>query len=487
MPAYIVVDNPRNWPLEIPGAEVVAAREYLTDRRFSDIRRARVYNMCRSYAYQTVGYYVSLLAAARGHKPLPSVTTIQDLRQSAVLRIVSEDLEHEVQKALGHLKSERFELSVYFGRNLAHRYDRLSAALFDHFPAPFLRAEFVYSDQWRLHALRSIAASDIPESHRPFVSEQAERYLARPRSPERTAAPRYEIAILVNPEEVDAPSDDKAIRRFVKAARDLGMAAWPIGREEYGSLATYDGLFIRETTQVNHHTYRFASRAAAEGMEVIDDPESIIRCTNKVYQAEVFERHGVAAPRTEVVHRDNVEGLGERLGFPVVLKRPDSSFSAGVVKAADEEELKQHLEDFFHKSELVVAQEFVPSSFDWRIGVLAGRALYACKYHMAKGHWQIQQAIDEKRRRYGSHETLPVERAPRGAVEVAVKAANIIGNGLYGVDVKEVDGRFLVMEVNDNPSIEAGVEDKVLGDELYRAIMRVFYERLEGRGREERS
>jgi glutathione synthase/RimK-type ligase-like ATP-grasp enzyme len=171
----------------------------------------------------------------------------------------------------------------------------------------------------------------------------------------------------------------------------------------------------------------------------------------------------------------------------VVLKRPDSSFSAGVVKAADEDELRRHLDDFFHRSELVVAQEFVPSSFDWRIGVLAGRALYACKYHMAKGHWQIQQALDATRRRYGTHETLPVERAPRGAVDLAVKAATLIGNGLYGVDVKEVDGRFLVMEVNDNPSLDAGVEDQVLGDELYRSIMRVFYERLEGRGREERS
>jgi hypothetical protein len=38
------------------------------------------------------------------------------------------------------------------------------------------------------------------------------------------------------------------------------------------------------------------------------------------------------------------------------------------------------------------------------------------------------------------------------------------------------------MEVNDNPSIESGVEDVVLGQELYRAVMREFLRRLDARG-----
>ena len=66
---------------------------------------------------------------------------------------------------------------------------------------------------------------------------------------------------------------------------------------------------------------------------------------------------------------------------------------------------------------------------------------------------------------------------------LATKAAGLIGDGLYGVDLKQVNGRILVMEVNDNPSVDAGVEDAVLRDDLYRAIMRGFVERLEQRGR----
>jgi glutathione synthase/RimK-type ligase-like ATP-grasp enzyme len=479
---FLVVDKPRNWDLDLPGVEVVAAREYLTDGRFAAERRAKVFNMCRTYGYQTIGYYVSLLAAARGHRPLPSVTTIQDLRSTPLLRVVSEDLQHEVERVLGPLKTDQFELSIYFGRNMAKRYDRLCQALFSHFPAPFLRAEFSRAGRWRLDALRPIAAAEIPELHRDFVIERARRYFARP-SVGRPAEYRYDLAILVNPQEVDSPSDDVALRRFSRAAERHGMRPTLIGREDFGRLAEYDALFIRETTYVNHHTYRFARQAEAEGLVVIDDPTSIVRCTNKVYLAELFERHNIPCPRTRVVHRDNAGLIGEDLGFPCVLKRPDSSFSHGVVKAADPTELAAHLAAFFRESELVVAQEFTPSTFDWRIGVLGGRALYACKYHMVRGHWQVLKAEGDTKRRYGRVDTLPMDQVPQAAVAIAEKAANLIGDGLYGVDIKEFDGRFLVVEVNDNPSIEAGSEDDVLKDELYDAVMRTFRERLERRGR----
>jgi glutathione synthase/RimK-type ligase-like ATP-grasp enzyme len=482
MANLIVVENPRLWPLQIPGTEVVAARAYLTEGTYSELRRAKVFNLCRSSSYQGLGYYVSLLAAARGHRPLPSVTTIQDLRQSAIVRIASEDLEAALQRTLASLRSDRFTLSIYFGRNMAHKYDRLCRALFNYFPVPLLRAEFVRADQWRLHSLRAIASGDIPESHREFVIEQAGRFFERPRvrSPR---PPRYELAILFDPHQVDAPSDERAIARFTRAAERLGIRVSVLGRDDLGRVGEYDALFIRETTAVDHHTYRFARRAEAEGLIVIDDPESIIRCCNKVYQAELFQRHGIACPRTMVVHRDNADQICATLGLPVVLKRPDSAFSLGVVKAVDEAALASYLETFFAASELVVAQAFVPSEFDWRIGILDDRPIFAGRYHMASGHWQIQKAEPGGRRQYGKVSMVPVDAAPDPAIRIALRAARLIGNGLYGVDVKEVGGRFLVMEVNDNPNIEAGYEDTVLKDALYDAVMRVFLDRLERQGR----
>ncbi len=482
MIALIVVDNPKHWPLHIPGTEIVSSREYLTNPKYFDLKRAIVFNLSKSYRYQTVGYYVSLLARARGHRPMPSVTTLQDLKHAAIIRVASEELGSRLQSTLGQLRGDRFTLSIYFGRNMAQRYDHLCQSLFAHFPAPFLRAEFARTDEWQLHSLRPIALNEIGENHRQFVVEQAARFFARPRLTGIQQS-RYELAVLVNPAEVDRPSDERALRRLARAGKRFSMRVTQIEKDDFGRLGEFDALFIRETTAVNHHTYRFARRAQANGLVVIDDPESIVRCTNKVYQAELFERHGIAIPKTVVIHRDNVERIARDLGFPCVLKRPDSSFSAGVVIARDDAELAHHLATFLKDSELVVAQEFTPSEFDWRIGVLDGRPLYACRYYMARGHWQIQKQMVDNRRSYGRSDTLAVEDAPAPVVKLAVKAADLIGDGLYGVDLKQVGRRLMVMEVNDNPSIEAGIEDAVLKDELYFSILKYFYDRLEQRGR----
>jgi len=269
------------------------------------------------------------------------------------------------------------------------------------------------------------------------------------------------------------------MQKFAKAAAQQGVAVETISREDYGRLAEFDALFIRDTTAVNHYTYRFARRAAAEGLVVVDDPTSILLCTNKVYLAELLNRHKLPVPRTLVVHQKNKHEIAETLGFPCVLKRPDSAFSRGVVKVENGAELDQRLSEFLSDSELIIAQEFLPTTFDWRIGIFDRQPIFACKYYMARGHWQIIRHDQPQRGRYGKLETLPVEMAPRKAVQLALKAANLIGDGLYGVDVKESDGKFVLIEINDNPNINAGCEDAVLKDELYRRLVSVFVRRIE--------
>jgi glutathione synthase/RimK-type ligase-like ATP-grasp enzyme len=483
MSVLIVTNVFKDWPTRMENAEVVDARAYLTDPRYNELRGAKVFNLCRSYRYQSTGYYVSLLAEARGHKPLPSITTVQDLKTHAIVRMVSDELDEEIQKSLAPIKSDQFTLSIYFGRNLAKRYDRLALNLFNQFQSPLLRAQFVRSESgWQLRRTKTISANEVPESHWPFVVGVASEHFAGRRNGvrKRTRA-RFDLAILYTPENPEPPSDEGALKKFIKTASSLGMAAELITRDDYARIAEFDALFIRDTTFVEQYTYRFARRAASEGLVVIDDPQSIVRCTNKVYLAELLARHKVPIPQTRVVHRDHAGTLAEELGFPLVLKKPDSAFSRGVVKIHDQEELDARLAEFFGETDLVVAQEFLPTTFDWRIGILDQQPLYACKYYMAQGHWQIIRRDREGRGRYGKSETLPVELAPRRGVQAALRAANLIGNGLYGVDVKESNGKFYVIEVNDNPNIETKHEDAILKDELYRRIMGVFLRRIEQR------
>lgn len=477
-----IVNNPDRWPLKLPDVEVVAARTYLTDPRFSTRRHCKVYNLCRSYRYQSLGYYVSLLAEARGHKPMPRISTIQDIKFQSLIRTISSDLEDTIQKSLHHLHGDEFTLSVYFSRNTAKHYDRLSRQLFNLFPAPLLRAQFARGEEgWELRNINAISANDIPESHLESVVNLARDYFSRGHAhPARKTPPRYNLAILTDPEETTPPSDEKALDRFVKAAEDLDFAVEFIDKDDYGRIAEFDALFIRATTAVNNYTFRFARRAEAEGMVVIDDPESIVKCTNKVFLAELLARHKISVPQTEIIHRDNIDEVLAKLGLPMILKQPDSSFSQGVMKVETNEEYQENVEKLLEKSDLLIAQEFLRTDFDWRIGILDQRPLYACKYFMARNHWQIYNNQTSGDDHTGDFETMPIEMAPKRVVQTALKAANLIGSGLYGVDLKEVNGKSYIIEVNDNPSIDAGVEDQMLRDFLYERIMEVFLKRLEG-------
>lgn len=482
MPAIVVANSPKDWPFKIPNVEVVDARSYLIKPEYSELKNVRVFNLCRSYRYQTIGYYVSLLAEARGHRPLPAVTTVQDIKSQSIVKIVGSDLDELIQHSLKRIVSDHFELSIYFGRNMTESHQRLATGLFNQFQSPLLRTEFSASDgEWSLKHVSAIPASEVPERHWPFVIEAATKYFEgqAPKTSRKTNY-RFDLAILTNTDEDEPPSNEKAIEKFVKAGNALGMRTQVIARDDYARLAEFDALFIRETTAVNHHTYRFAQRASSQDMVVIDDPLSIVRCSNKVYLAELMSRHKILTPRTLVAHKDNWQGMQEILGIPLVLKKPDSAFSKGVIKVSTDDELEMAIKEMLADSDLVVAQEYLPTEFDWRIGIIDRQPIFACKYFMAPKHWQIiRQESQDTNSRYGRAETMPVEIAPRGVVRTALKAANLIGDGFYGVDLKELHGKFYVVEVNDNPNVDRGVEDAILRDDLYSRVMRVFLKRIE--------
>lgn len=480
----IVVNNPKDWHLDLPDTAVVPAKVYLTDSHYAEMRNARVFNLCKSYRYQGLGYYVSLLAEARGQRVIPSTTTIQDIKSQAIPRIISQDLDELIQKSLHKLKSDKFELSVYFGKNVAMQYDMLSKQLYNILQAPMFKAQFAFNKKWQLLQINTIPLSEVPAHHQPYFQEFAQNYFAKKRFHNiKMQKAIYDLAILVNPDEKTPPSNKRAIKHFIEAAEEIGFRTKLLTRDDMARIPEFDALFIRETTQVSHHTYRAARRAAAEGLVVIDDPKSILRCANKVYLAELLTKAKIGTPKTIIIHKDNRGLVEQELGLPCVLKLPEAAFSKGVIKVNNQEALQKALDDYLNHSDLIIAQEFTPTDFDWRIGIIDKQPLFACKYHMAKNHWQIYNWHGKKADTSGLSDTLPVEQVPEAVISTALKAANLIGDGFYGVDLKQIGNRVMVIEVNDNPSVDAGVEDIVLGYELYLTIMHSILKRIEAKKR----
>lgn len=478
MKTILVTDKEELWEFAKPFVEVVKAKDYLLSDEYNNEKKIRVINVCQNYRYQSIGYYVSLLAEARDQKVIPSVLSIQDLKYLKLSSILVEDILSDIQSSLSKIKSDEFTLSVYFGKNTAKHYDKLAKKLMDIFNVPCFKIKFLKKKVWLIKKIEVVNIKDIPESHYPTLKEAAEDFFNKQRIYFRKKKQySFDIAMLINENEKTPPSNKTALDKFIKVGQKLDIFVSLVNKSHINSISEYDGLLIRETTSVNNHTYLFSRKAQSEGLTVIDDPVSIFKCSNKVYLAELMRRYNIKSPKSIILNKQNVLKTKIDFPFPLIIKLPDSSFSKGVFKVTCQDELEANLSESFCSSDLIIVQEFMPTDFDWRIGVFNNKPLFACRYYMAKNHWQIYN-WDNTEENAGDFDVCPLEEVPKIVISTALKATSHIGDGLYGVDIKHVKDAAYVIEVNDNPNIDAGIEDKLLEDRLYEIILQGFIDKI---------
>jgi glutathione synthase/RimK-type ligase-like ATP-grasp enzyme len=468
--------------------KIITTRDYLTHPSLFRGARPKVINLSNNVGYQSRGYYASLLAGSRGHKVIPTVETMIDLSERKLYEHALPELEvalNRCRKDLGGAFPAR--VPVFFGIGPSKAWDRFARLLFDWFRAPALEVSIKDSGEWAsIRKIGFLPLARMKDDEEARFLDCLERYTSREwrDSKERTPA-RYTFATLINPAEGEfAPSSIASLKHWARIAEKMGVEVEPITRKDLPKLANYDALFIRETTSISNHTYRFARRAQQEGMPVIDDPLSMIRCTNKVYLNELMTFNKVPVPPTVTIAGvADLEAAAQSLGFPLVLKIPDSAFSRGVKKANSFEELKALATAWLEDSDLLIAQKYIPTTYDWRVGVLGGEPLFACHYLMAKKHWQIVNHDRNGKPEQGGVKSFTIRETPPVVIQTAVKAARCIGDGLYGVDLKETPDGVYVIEINDNPNLDHGWEDLGEKDEVWVKLTQWFLDRLERNGR----
>lgn len=483
MKKIIVTENPAKWQIEIEDTVWMDPTSYLSDKELASIKNVKIINLCNSYQYQSTGYYISLLAEARGHKVLPTTSTVMDFRFQGLIKEDLNDFEDIIQQVLSRVCDSRLEVTIFFGFTENLVYSKIGLLLFNLYQSPFMRVSFVKKEKWLLQNLKPVNLKELTGSEIDYMRQPLKLFMEGKRIVTRSySRKQYDLAIMVGTDDPTPPSDAKAIQKFMKAAEKIGFSTEIISKNDYGKLTQFDALFIRETTNVDHHTYRFSRKARAEGLAVIDDPDSIMKCTNKVYLNELMNANKIPVPRSFIIRKGQKKSEFKDLIFPLVLKIPDGSFSKGVKKVSSFAEFENMIREYFKTTDLVIAQEFMPTEFDWRVGVLNGKPLYLCKYYMASNHWQIVDWQEGKAStRLGKSETIPIEEAPHGLIQLAIKSAGLIGKSLYGVDIKQVGRKFYVIEVNDNPSIESGIEDKVEKNRLYDTLMRYLLNQVQNK------
>lgn len=472
----ILVDDDKHLAFTPSSGRVISVEDYLG---LSHASKGRiVINLARSYEPLSRGYYASLLAAARGEKGFPGAFNLLDINWK---RIHVRSLQEIDPMLPGLLKGDPFPESVlfHFGMAADDRFSEIGALLFDRFRCPILLARFDTTPKPHITDIEALSVHRLSEAERERFRKILDSFL-RSRRPVPDTLPRAatSIALLVDPDEAHPPSDEEALGEFESAALDLGARMTRITRKDLHRLGQFDALLIRTTTALDHYTYRFARKAAEEGMPVMDAPDTILKCTNKVFLYELLRAHGIPTPETTFFGENEVSRVAREAAWPAVLKVPDSCYSLGVYRVNDPAEFEAHSRKLFEHSDLLLLQAWTPTSFDWRIGVLDGEALFACRYFMAEGHWQIADHAGEGGTVYGSTETFPLDVVPEDILNAAVGAARAVGDGLLGVDLKETPRGALVIEVNDNPNLDSGVEDAVLGRALYRSILSSLIRRV---------
>jgi glutathione synthase/RimK-type ligase-like ATP-grasp enzyme len=490
----IVVEKAADFRWAGSDSLVVTAEEFISEhateqknRSSKSSRRPRkVINLCRNYDYLSLGYYCSLLAEARGDRVTPTVETILDLQERNAQQAMLEQLDRlidgleDVPRSINSLS-----FHVFFGRIEDPALADLARKSFELFRCPLLELELERPaglDGWKTASVRALDPRDVDASRDSLFLTALDEFTRRRWSPTKIqSVPKMDLAILHDPTDPLPPSSLATLARIAQVGEDMDISVELIRKRDFSRLTQFDALFIRETTAVAHHTFKFAKKAQAEGMPVIDDPGSILRCTNKAFLAELLRENGIGTPRTRLVSRRTVARFEDNLDYPVVLKVPDGSFSRDVKKAADFKQFHAIAQSMFKESEIILVQDFMYTDFDWRVGVLNGEPLFVARYFMVRDHWQIIQHAGDGKHAEGRTEAVKIGETPPAVLKAAVDAARLIGDGFYGVDLKENAAGVFVIEINDNPNLDVGAEDKVLGDEVYRRLLTHLLAKFEGR------
>ena len=478
----ILVDSLDDWKPYSKTNSILTVSDYLKYKSPGKDRKL-VINLSNDYSYNSEGYYCSLLAQTRGHKVIPGVDIINKVEAGAGIRMDSslQKLCYQwIQK--NEITDDLWSLNVYFGTCKEKGLERIARFIFENYPAPLLRVTLNTRHKNQIENIQFLPLSSLNNEEEDYFANALDLFNRKVwRNPQASKSARYNLAILYDPDEKFPPSDKKALHKLLELAKKMDIHAELLTEEDATRLMEFDALFIRTTTSLNHYTFRLSQLATQNGLAVIDDPQSIIRCTNKVYLKELFEKEKIPAPLSMLLFKSNVnsyEEITEQLGSPFILKIPDGSFSIGMKKVNNEIELDEALKVLFDKSSILLAQEFAPTDFDWRIGILNGELSMRVSIIWLRDIGKSIAII-----------------LPDGAVAdwwrlfLFIKCHVSIGysaaRGFFywerpvWRDLKMVNDRAIVIEINDNPSIDHGLEDAILGDELYYRLLNNFWRMLD--------
>ena len=217
-------------------------------------------------------------------------------------------------------------------------------------------------------------------------------------------------------------------------------------------LSDYDAILPRIGTSITYFGTAVVRQFEQQDVYTPNTSNGITNSRDKLRSLQILSKHDIGIPQTAFVRdRNDVLPAIERVGgAPVIIKLIEGTQGVGVILADNNKIAEAIIETLHGAKQNVLIQKFVAESKgkDVRAFVIGDRVVGAIR-RVAQG-----QEFRSNVHRGGKAEAITL--APEYEA-TAVRAAQILGLRVAGVDMLEATGGPQVMEVNSSPGLE-GIE-----------------------------
>lgn len=223
-------------------------------------------------------------------------------------------------------------------------------------------------------------------------------------------------------------------------------------------VSSYDAIIPRIGASITYYGTAVVRQFEQMGVYCANSALGISHSRDKLRCLQILSRHDIGIPETAFVRdkHDVLPAIDRVGGAPVIIKLLEGTQGVGVILADNRKIAEAIIETLQSTKQNVLIQKFVAESKgkDLRALVVGDRVVAAMR-RTAQG-----QEFRSNVHRGGMTESVKLDSAYE---ETAVRAAQIVGLRVAGVDMLEGKDGPQIMEVNSSPGLE-GIENATKSD-----------------------
>ena len=218
------------------------------------------------------------------------------------------------------------------------------------------------------------------------------------------------------------------------------------------SISHYDAIIPRIGASITFFGAAVVRQFEQMGVYCLNSSHAISASRDKLRASQLFSKHQIGVPESAFVRYKPavIHAIDHLGGAPVIIKLLEGTQGVGVILAESKKNAESIIETLQSTKQNVLIQKFVKESRGKDIrAIVVGDRVVAAMRRQAQG--------DEFRsnvHRGGKVEAIELDDTYR---ETALRAAQIVGLQVAGVDMLESDAGPMIMEVNSSPGLE-GIE-----------------------------